>query len=204
MKQKPALIFSLCFVASLISCGSNSSNTEDYIAEENYISSGLIVNDFDESGAARTALKCLNRQDLLSKFEVFVGHSNNFSNLIPENYLQIHGNASFCVVKRIYDNFGNVSSEALSFIIENFDSEKYSYSLNSSQNLDTIIFSFSTNIEVDFADLDIDSGKLCFVLSLINSDGKIISDFDASYGIDNCANIYFEKYNDQMNFSLNK
>ena len=91
MKWKPlSLLFSLCFTASMVSCGMNKSGIENNIAEENYICSGLTMDNFDESGAARTALKCKNRQDLLSKFEVFVGHSYNFSDILPENYLQVH------------------------------------------------------------------------------------------------------------------
>lgn len=79
MKRKPlSLLFSLFFTASMVSCGMNKSGIENNIAEENYICSGLTMDNFDENGAARTALKCKNRQDLLSKFEVFVGHSYNF------------------------------------------------------------------------------------------------------------------------------
>ena len=135
MKWKPLpLLFSLCFTASMVSCGMNKSDIENNIAEENYICSGLTMDIFDESGAARTALKCKNRQDLLSKFEVFVGHSYNFSDILPENYLQVHGNASFCVVRRIYDDFGNVFSETVCFIINDFIGERYLYSFNFSQN----------------------------------------------------------------------
>ena len=205
MKRKPlSLLFSLCFTASMVSCGMNKSGIENNIAEENYICSGLTMDNFDESGAARTALKCKNRQDLLSKFEVFVGHSYNFSDVLPENYLQVHGNASFCVVRRIYDDLGNVFSETVCFIINDFIGERYLYSFNFSQNSNLIDFSFHTNIEVDFADLNIDSGEICFVLSLINCDGEVLKHFDVSYGIDDCANVYFAKYEGHMYFGLNK
>lgn len=202
MKKILTFILSLSTCFFLISCKQDETESKDN--GDGYITNGLIMEGSDESGTARIGLKCLNKQNLLSEFLIYAGHSYNFSDLLSENYLSNYGNASFCAVLKIYDYFGKSIYEEVSFLIRDFIDKKYSYSIEHFQNISFFHYPFSINVKVDFSNFSIDVGMICFVLSLVNSDGEIINDFDASYGIDDDANLYFAKKGEYILFDTKR
>ena len=182
-------------------CNSNCSIIDD---DKDYVTNGLDVQkNSDERGNVRTGLKCLKTQALLSKFEFYVGHSNDFSDLIGADYFSRHNNACFGVIETIYDNAGIVVSQKIISTIEDFADDNYSYYIADSGENSICMFSYSMDIEIDFSYVSIDSGMIGFVFSLV-LDNSILNDFDISYGLDNFAYTYFAKSNGYIKFSLNK
>lgn len=186
----------------MFSCDQRETRSIDSSVNDAYVTTGFIINNpSDENGLAGTAMKCLSQQDFSSGFQVYAGHSSGFSDALPENYLSNHDDASFCVVEKVYDINGLFLSQKISFVLDDFIDEKYSYYFESHPTFSLIRYSFSTFVQIDFSNINIHSGMVCFALSLVNSSGVLINDFDASYGIDNNACAYFSKKENCIQFS---
>ena len=198
----------LLYLGSLVCfgiVGCNKSNGQINDKDSQFVKNGFISRSFDESGNARTAIKCLKSQSNNIDFEIFVGHSKYLSSMIDDNYFLNYNNASFAIIEIISDDgFNNIYSRNNCMVIKDFLDDKYLYEIINESDSYEFKYSFSTNISLSVTDLPTDSGRIDFVLSLVDCDGAIVDDRDAFYGIDNCASLYFNVDGNSVLFNSNK
>ena len=124
--------------------------------------------------------------------------------MIDDNYFVNYNNASFAILEIISDYSDNVYFEKISLVIKDFLESKYVYQVDNSSTGSEYKYSFSTNITLPIADFPISSGRIDFVISLVDCENNPLENYDAFYGIDNCASIYFDIEEDSINFKSNK
>ena len=59
-------------------------------------------------------------------------------------------------------------------------------------------------MSIPIEDFPVNSGRIDFVLSLVDCENNFVDNCDAFYGIDNCASLYFDIHDNSIVFKSNK